>query len=196
MVAIEGVHGSGKTTLVHSAVGYFRAKGINATDVPESARSSPLFEAALLYDGPAIDEWAELHLLGDQIANEQLKAHNAELVISDRAVLNVASYWRVRFSHCEPITGGVFSAARKFLLEYCRSVYDVVFLLTDDYGEPSDRLRESDQHFRRAVALQIEEDLAELAALGTDVVHVPRGASHATRLRFVSDTLKGLRLLE
>lgn len=186
IVAIEGTHGSGKTTLVHSAVGYFRAMGINACDVPESARLSPFFESALLYDGPSIDKWAELHLIGDQIANEQARARVSDLLFIDRTVLNAASYWMVRFPACDDI---LFQRTREFLLEYARAVYDMVFFLRDTYPSSTDDLRETDETFRRDVELRLHVDLNEA---GVKVIEVPKGIEIGDRLKFIADSIKAI----
>jgi thymidylate kinase len=41
VVAIEGTHASGKTTLVHALVSRYRENGIHVTCTGEPARSSP-----------------------------------------------------------------------------------------------------------------------------------------------------------
>lgn len=192
VVAIEGAHGSGKTTLTHSVVATLRAQGVDATDVPESARLSPFFEAAFLYNGYLLDEWAELHLLGDQIAAEQVRARNCGLLVADRTVLNVISYWKVRFPNNILMERGVFLAARKFLLAYCRNVYDVIFLSDDSYSNSTDPIRETDEDFRCAVKAQIDEDLAEL---DVDMVRIPKGLSTGERSFFICEAIEAHGLL-
>jgi hypothetical protein len=160
--------------------------------VPESARDSPFFESALLYGGPPIDEWAELHILGDQIAAEQLRARNAEILFVDRTLINVVSYWAVRFGH-ENRKPDLFAATRTFVLEYCRAVYDLIFLLSDRYENPCDHLRETDQVFRRRVEEQLDADLSEL---GTDVVRMPTLMNTADKVAFISNALTAHGLLE
>jgi nicotinamide riboside kinase len=193
VVAFEGAHGSGKTTLVHATVGLFRSRHINATDVPESARSSPFFQSALIYGRETIDEWAELHLLGDQIATEQVRARTSELLVTDRTVLNVASYWRVRMPEQALISGGLFSSTRSFAISYSRRVYDLVFLLTDNFLHLTDGFRETDERFRRKVQEQLELDLAEL---GIDLVRIPSGLDLPEKLQLVSEAIDACGLVK
>lgn len=191
VVAIEGPHGSGKTTLMHAAVAHLRAKGVSAVDVPESARSSPFFQAAFLYDGPAIDEWAELHLLGDQISAELQRSRLADVIIVDRTVANVSAYWKVRFPDGSPQMKDLFAAADRFIQEYAQQVYDLVLILSDDFSQERDELRDSDPGFRQLVERQLRIDLEPL---GKTVVLVPRGLSQAGRVAFLDKemTIKGL----
>jgi nicotinamide riboside kinase len=186
VVAIEGAHGSGKSTLVSSAVGHFRAIGVNASGVSERARDSPFFEAALVYGGPPIDEAAELHILGEQIAAEQVQAMRSKLLIVDRSLMNVPSYWTVRFASQDLTRNLLYTDMRTFVESYCQHIYDLVFLVSDHYVDPADELRETDESFRVAVASQLESDLA---VMRDRVVRVPKGLAPMERLTFVTDSI-------
>jgi len=59
VIAVEGTHASGKTTLVHALVSYYRERGIHATCVDEPARSSPFMEDIVLRGQGTFDVIAE-----------------------------------------------------------------------------------------------------------------------------------------
>lgn len=187
VVAIEGAFDSGKTTLACSAVGRLRAEGIDAELVPESARSSPFFQAAQMYGGPAITESAELHILGEQIAAEQLCAARSPVLVADRALINVPSYWNIRFRDRDDEAEAFFGAMRTFVIAYCRQTYDCIFLLADYFGEQADRFVEQGADFQTAVARQMRQDLSELEE---KLVLVPRGLTYEHRTGFVTATIR------
>lgn len=49
LVAVEGTHASGKTTLVHALVAHYRAEGVLAGCSEEPARTSPFMEDIVIH---------------------------------------------------------------------------------------------------------------------------------------------------
>lgn len=49
VVAVEGTHASGKTTLIHALTSYYRARGVHANCTGEPARNSPFMEEIVLH---------------------------------------------------------------------------------------------------------------------------------------------------
>ena len=49
MIAVEGTHASGKTTLTHALAAYYREQGIHVATVEEPARHSPFIEEIVVH---------------------------------------------------------------------------------------------------------------------------------------------------
>jgi len=49
VVAIEGTHASGKTTLVHALTALYRARGVLVDCTGEPARTSPFIEETVIH---------------------------------------------------------------------------------------------------------------------------------------------------
>jgi thymidylate kinase len=56
VLAIEGTHASGKTTLAHALTAYYREHGIHVAVVEEPARHSPFIEEIVVH-GKASSTW-------------------------------------------------------------------------------------------------------------------------------------------
>jgi thymidylate kinase len=55
VLAIEGTHASGKTTLTHALAAYYRERGIHVATVEEPARHSPFIEEIVVHGKGAFD---------------------------------------------------------------------------------------------------------------------------------------------
>ena len=131
VIAIEGAHGTGKSTLVHALVAEFKSHNIHAASLAETARTSAFVEEVVIHDHGAFDIAAELHLLSSQIAQEQLLARHHELLICDKTVANVLGYSSILLSR---ETDGFSSQMLKSMECFCRDYveqYDAVFFLSD-----------------------------------------------------------------
>ena len=67
VIAIEGTHASGKTTLTHALAAYYRERGIHVATVEEPARHSPFIEEIVVHgkgtfdlETEAVVPWASL----------------------------------------------------------------------------------------------------------------------------------------
>ncbi len=49
VIAVEGTHASGKTTLAHALAAHYRERGIHAATVEEPARHSPFVEEIVVH---------------------------------------------------------------------------------------------------------------------------------------------------
>lgn len=49
VIAIEGTHACGKTTVVHALTAHYRAQGVNVACTGEPARTSPFSEEVVIY---------------------------------------------------------------------------------------------------------------------------------------------------
>src|SRR5690242_18457176 len=73
VIAVEGTHASGKTTLMHALTGYYRERGVHATCIDEPARSSPFMEEIVLHGKGEFDLITELDTFAQQLSS-QLRA--------------------------------------------------------------------------------------------------------------------------
>ena len=73
LVAIEGTHASGKTTLIHALVAHYRARGVLVDCTGEPARTSPLIEEIVIHGRGSFDLPTEVDLFAAQLT-EQLRA--------------------------------------------------------------------------------------------------------------------------
>jgi len=72
VLAVEGTHASGKTTLTHTLAAHYREQGIHVATVEEPARRSP-FEEIVVHGRGQFDLETEADLFGAQLS-AQLRA--------------------------------------------------------------------------------------------------------------------------
>jgi len=95
VVAVEGTHASGKTTLAHALTSYYRERGVHANCTGEPARSSPFMEEIVLHGKGAFDRVAELDTFARQFTDQLRAARHHDLLITDKTPLNVVAYARL-----------------------------------------------------------------------------------------------------
>lgn len=183
VVAVEGPHGSGKTTLVGEVRSALALRGTLATVVPEQARISEFFDPARLEDGGIIDHRAELHLLGLQVAAEQEASLVGSVLLCDRTILNAISYWRARLSPVGQTIEDVYLGAQRFAQIYAKHAYDRVYFLTDNYLTEWDPRLDINELFRNQVEGFLYEDLTDS---GVDFVSVERQLSQPERIELIA----------
>jgi hypothetical protein len=74
LVAFDGTHASGKTTLIYAVAGLLRGQGVQVTTLDEPARSSPFVDDVVIHRAGDFDMLLELDILQrtSPIACEQL----------------------------------------------------------------------------------------------------------------------------
>jgi nicotinamide riboside kinase len=184
VVAIEGTHASGKTTLVHALVSHYRERGVHVTCTGEPARTSPFMEEIVLHGKGTFDVVAELDTLGAQITTQLRTARHHALLITDKTLVNVVAYARLLLP---PENTPVVQA----MLHLCQAtvgLYDAVFYATDTFNP-----RQAGDQFRNKVADQQAQvdmalrDTAEQA--GLTLTDIPRRLSTAERVAWISARL-------
>ena len=158
VVALEGAHGTGKSTLAHALVAHYKARSVNAALVSETARRSAFVEAAVIYGSGSFGLEAELQLLAAHIVEEQLTARHHELIVCDKTLANVLGYARLLVSetpYSAKLLGamaGLVSAYSSYYdgVLYMSNVYDLS--LTKDPYRPLERGFQinADRHIRHA----------------------------------------------
>src|SRR5262252_1677684 len=134
VLAIEGTHASGKTTLTHALAAYYRERGIHATTVEEPARHSPFIEEIVVHGRGQFDLETEADLFGAQLSAQLRAARQHPMIIADKTIASVLAYARLVL----PAPPGSREAAVLQAIEgFCRAwapVYDVVFFCCDNYA--------------------------------------------------------------
>jgi len=96
VLAIEGTHASGKTTLTHALAAYYRERGIHVATVEEPARHSPFIEEIVVHDKGTFDLETEVDLFAAQLSAQLRAARQHTMIIADKTIANVMAYaWLV-----------------------------------------------------------------------------------------------------
>ena len=96
MIAVEGTHASGKTTLTHALAAYYRERGIHVATVEEPARHSPFIEEIVVHGKGTFDLETEVDLFGAMLSAQLRAARQHTMIIADKTIANVMAYaWLV-----------------------------------------------------------------------------------------------------
>jgi nicotinamide riboside kinase len=190
VIAVEGTHASGKTTLVHALTSYYREQGVHVTCTEEPARSSPFMEEIVLHGKGAFDIIAELDTFAQQFTSQLRAAHHHRLVVTDKTPLNVVAYARLLL----PVSDAPVVDAMLRLCAATTRLYDVILYTSDTYNprQPGDvwRTKVADLQER------LDQELRRLAAqIGMAFIDVPRGCTTLERVRWTSARLAEFGLL-
>lgn len=187
VIAVEGTHASGKTTLVHALVSYYKERGIHAACTGEPARSSPFMEEIVLHGKGTFDRIAELDLLGSLITTQLRAARNTDLLITDKTLINVLAYARLLL----PAADGPLLDAMTQLCRVATDVYDVVFFTSDTFDprQPGDRFREEVADDQQRVDHLVRRAASDT---GLSMIEIPSGLSTTERVTWTSARLADL----
>ncbi|MEO3853764.1 AAA family ATPase [Acrocarpospora sp. B8E8] len=184
VIAIEGTHASGKTTLVHALTSHYRERGVHVACTGEPARLSPFMEEIVLHDKGRFDLTAELDAFGAQLTTQLRAARHHTLLITDKTLVNVVAYARLLLPTEDQV-------AVEAMLRLCAStahMYDAVFYTSDafDPRQPGDRFRDkvADQQAELDTTLRVTAKNA-----GLFLIEVPRGLTTAERVSWISARL-------
>ncbi len=190
VIAVEGTHASGKTTLVHALTSFYRERGIHVTYVDEPARTSPFIEEIVLHGKGDFDLVAELDTFGRQLTTQLRAARHQSLLIADKTLINVVAYARLLLPpHDAPVVDA--------MLQLCATtagLYDAVLYTSDTFST-----RQHGDALRSKVADQqpdIDRTLRETAAhAGLALIDIPHGLTTAERVRWISSHLQEMDLM-
>ncbi|GAB4077533.1 AAA family ATPase [Nostocoides australiense] len=180
VLAIDGTHNAGKSTLAAALVDYYAAGGVDVIHVDDQARSSGLITAIVTDPDGTFDLVAELHLLASTIARQIDAAAGHQLLVTDKTVANVLAYARLLMAgpgH-EVITAAAALCA-------AWQPYDLVVRCRDHYPIDLD----ADPFRNKVHALQAAADLAVASALADasyPVAELPTGLTTDSRLAWVT----------
>ncbi|WP_067475245.1 AAA family ATPase [Actinomadura hibisca] len=184
VIAVEGTHASGKTTLVHALTSYYREHNVHVTCTDEPARSSPFMEEIVLHGNGTFDRAAELDAFGAQLTTHLRAARNQRLLITDKTLLNVVAYARLLL----PPGDQRLVDAMQQLAAAAAPMYDAIFYTSDTYDprQPGDRFRDKVADLQHAM----DETLRQTAyETGLPLIEVPQGLTTCQRVAWISARL-------
>ncbi|MGH3548462.1 MAG: dTMP kinase [Pseudonocardiaceae bacterium] len=103
LVAFDGTHASGKTTLIHAVAALLRRQGVHVTTLGEPARTSPLVDDVVIHRAADFDMTLELDIFAAHITNSVRAVRSHEVVLCDKTPTNVLAYCKMLL-HIEPGT--------------------------------------------------------------------------------------------
>ena len=95
VIAVEGTHASGKTTLTHALAAHYREQGIHVATVEEPARHSPFVEEIVVHGKGQFDLETEVDLFAAQLSAQLRAARQHTMIICDKTIANVLAYARI-----------------------------------------------------------------------------------------------------
>lgn len=187
LIALEGTHGTGKTTLALALVARLKQAHLNACYMGETARDSPFLEGVVVHGKGSMDISAELHIFATQIAREQLLARYHRVLVCDKSVVNVVAYANLlmgRSDHASRLLASMVGLCRAYV-----PLYDAAFLLSDRHqlGLTEDPFRPGDGALRDAVEAELVRICTEV---GMALQPVPRGVPLERQVDWVVDRLQ------
>lgn len=191
VIAIDGSHASGKTTLIHALTSHYRERGIHVTCTGEPARTSPFIEEIVIYDRGNFDLETELDLFGAHLTEQLRAARHHTLLIADKTIVNVLTYARVFL----PASPGTREArvldAMENMCEALADLWDIVFCCRDTYSpqQPGDDFRNKVSGYQATIDQMLIDTYARV---GIRVIEVPRGLSTAERVSWIAAQLTEL----
>lgn len=180
VLAVEGPHASGKTTLVHALTSHYRERGIHVTATGEAARHSPFMEEFVLHDTGDFDLVCELDALGAHLTEQLRAARHHQLLICDKTLANVVAYARMLL----PDTDTPAVEAMAGLCAATTHFYDAVVYTADTFNprQPGDHFRDkvADKQHRLDELLREEIDRQRLP-----LIEMPTGMSTDQRVQWI-----------
>lgn len=194
IIAFDGTHASGKTTLLYAVAARLRRDGVHVGVLGEPARQSPFVDDVVIHKSGDFDMLLELDLFAAQITRCVRGARSYDVVLADKTLTNVLAYCKMVVA-IQPDTWD--SRMAEAMETFCRAwgtAYDVVFYCQDFYGvsQPGDEYRSKVAHLQ---AKADELVRAEYASLNQPLTLIPRSLDVDERAGWVVDQLKQLHLI-
>ncbi|MBV9140888.1 MAG: AAA family ATPase [Pseudonocardiales bacterium] len=195
LIAFDGTHASGKTTIIYAVAALLRCRGVHVTTLGEPARASPFVDDVVIHNTGDFDVSLELDIFAAHIPNILRAARSHDVVLADKTPTNVLAYCEMLI----PIESGTRDAEMASAMDrFCRTwgkVYDAVFFCQDHYLVE----RGGDKYRARVIDLQVQADgllRAEHARLDQPIIEMPRALDIGERARWVVVRMEKLGLIE
>lgn len=153
LIAIDGTHASGKTTLLYYIASKLKEWGINCIVLQEPARNSPLLDDVILRDVGNFDVLIEADLIMNHISQCIRGTRDGGIILSDRTPISVLAYKKL-FVDASDEVESLFGEKCETLVEQWMDFYDLVFYCQDHYQIDVDK----DKRRRKALSNQNEAD--------------------------------------
>ena len=189
LVAIEGTHASGKTTLTHALVAHYRARGTLVACTAEPARTSPFIEEIVIYGKGNFDLTTEVDLFATQLSTQLRATRHQQLLICDKTIMNVLAYARLVLDPRQGHTADVLEALTSLCRAWAPSAYDAVIYCPDQYQQPADMFRSKVSHLQDATATAVRQACTDT---GITLHELPAGLDLNARVAWVSSRVDPL----
>lgn len=189
LVAVEGTHASGKTTLVHGLVAHYRAQGVLVDCTGEPARTSPFVEQIVIHGQGEFDLACEVDLFAAQLTMQLRAARHQQLLICDKTIMNVLAYARLVLG---PPSGSHAADVLEAMSTFCRAwapVYDAVIYCPDRYQQPGDPFRTKISHLQDDTASAVR---TACTGSGVQLLDMPAGLDPASRVQWAASRVDPL----
>lgn len=190
LIAFDGTHSSGKTTLIYAVAAELKAKGINCVILPEPARISPLVEDVVLHDIGSFDIPLETELFALHLLQCVQACRVGKFVISDRTPANVMAYTHLLVNSLDKKEREFFAAMENATSQWLK-FYDLIFYCCDHFNINLDEDR------LRSKVVGIQDSVDEMTRLeykkaNIQPIDIPCGLQLKERVDFVLSNLKNL----
>ena len=185
VIAIEGTHASGKTTLTHALAARYREHGTHLATVGEPARHSPFIEEIVVHGKGQFDLETEVDLFGAMLPAQLRAARQHTMIIADKTIANVLAYAQIIL---QTPPRGLDTAVLDAMKRFCQAwapTYDAVFYCLDRY----DQHQHGDPYRARVLDIQTAADRAvrsACAATGQRVIDIPPNMTTAERVNWIT----------
>lgn len=184
VLAVEGTHNAGKTTLALALTAYCQSQGIDTAYVPDAARDSPLISDVVVHGIGRFDVTAQIDLVTATVSSQIRAAHRRRLLVVDKTPANVLAYASILLPEDE------HRLVRRATEALCHAwqPYGAVILCVDQY--PLDLT--ADPYRVKVTALQsaaASAVAAELAAARYPVIALPTGLTTTQRVAWLAEHL-------
>ena len=191
ILAVEGTHASGKTTLTHALAAHYREQGIHVATVEEPARHSPFIEEIVVHGKGAFDLETEVDLFGSMLSAQLRAARQHTMIIADKTIANVMAYaWLV----LQTPPGSRESAVLEAMKAFCEAwapTYDAVFYCVDRF----DQHQQGDPYRAKVLDLQTAADRvvrSTCATAGQRIIDIPPNMTTDERVGWIASRVSKL----
>jgi predicted ATPase len=193
VIAVEGTHASGKTTLVHALTAAYRQRGVHVTCTDEVARNSPFIEEIVIHDRGTFDLATEVDLFAAQLTSQLRASRHHALLICDKTGVNVLAYARLVLEAPPGSQDAEVVAAMGIFCRAWAPVYDAVFYCPDHYAaeQGGDPFRAKVIDLQDATDRMLRDACAEA---GISLIELPAGLAVDERVRRVMAAVDSLGL--
>lgn len=183
LMAFDGTHASGKTTLKYLMAAKMKERGINCVVLPEPARMSALVDDVVLRNKGNFDIPLEVDLIMNHISLCIRGARDGNIILSDRTPVNVFAYAKLLVNSSDAMENELLERCEA-LVEKWINFYDLVFYCQDFYQADiaKDNLRS------KVMGIQSEVDSEtrkQYERFGCNLQYIPKGLSSEEKANFV-----------
>ena len=188
LIAFDGTHASGKTTLKYLIAAKLKEIGINCVVLPEPARNSVLVDDVVLRNKGNFDIPLEVDLIMNHISLCIRGARDGDIILSDRTPVNVLAYTKLLVDSSDEMESGLLERCES-LVEKWIEFYDLVFYCQDFYQADisKDNLRS------KVVGIQSDVDSEtrnQYDRFGCNLQFISKGLSSDEKANFVLNVMQ------